>query len=236
MKKFGVFLLAVVLVCSIAFPAFADEVIPMQQVTPKEGVTEVYINDTNYQSGDLSITTISNEPSVEIANDNPDLEIAQPLIQAAEIPSDVKEVYLESIEIEDGVYELRDPNGTLVATMYDATEYDATDEEIAAFAAKKKTVYSIDWDIAAGSWTHGNEKISAWPQVTISYDIDFARETPSYLGFYNSENNTVSWFSQRATKGFYGSTDTSANYSPCIAIKNDGTQANIYTGTVTVTS
>lgn len=74
MKKFGVFLLAVVLVCSIAFPAFADEVIPMQQVTPKEGVTEVYIDDTNYQSDDLSITTISNEPSLEIANDNPDLE------------------------------------------------------------------------------------------------------------------------------------------------------------------
>ena len=114
--------------------------------------------------------------------------------------------------------------------------YDATDEEIAAFAAKKKTVYSIDWDIPAGSWTHGNEKISAWPQVTISYDIDFARETPSYLGFYNSENNTVSWSSQRATKGFYKSADTSANYLLCIAIKNDGTQANIYTGTVTVTS
>lgn len=231
MKKFGVFLLAIVLVCSIAFPAFADEVITMRQVTPEKGVTEVYIDDTNFQSDDLSITMISNEAPVEKANDSSDLEPAQPLTQAAEIPADVREVYLESIEIEEGVYELRDPDGTLVATMYDAT-----DEEIAAFAAKKKTVYSIDWDIAAGSWTHGNEKISAWPQVTISYDIDFARETPSYLGFYNSENNTVSWSSQRATKGFYKSADTSANYLLCIAIKNDGTQANIYTGTVTVTS
>lgn len=231
MKKFGIFLLAVVLVCSIAFPAFADEVITMQQVTPKEGVTEVYIDDTNYQSDDLSITMISDEPPVENANDSPDLETAQPLTQVTEIPADVKEIYLESIEIEEGVYELRDPDGTLVATMYDSKG-----EEIAAFSAKKKTVYSIDWDIAAGSWTHGNERINAWPEVNIAYDIDFARETPSHLGFYNPEKNTVSWSADIITKGFYKSGTVTANYPLCIAIKNAGKQANIYTGTVTVTS
>ena len=85
MKKFGVFLLAIVLVCSIAFPAFADEVITMRQVTPEKGVTEVYIDDTNFQSDDLSITMISNEAPVEKANDSSDLEPAQPLTQAAEI-------------------------------------------------------------------------------------------------------------------------------------------------------
>ena len=64
------------------------------------------------------ITMISNEAPVEKDNNSHDLETAQPLAQAAEIPAGVKEVYLEPIEIEEGVFELRDPDGTLVATMY----------------------------------------------------------------------------------------------------------------------
>lgn len=197
MKKFSAFLLMVVLVCSMAFPALANEVIAMRQVAPKEDVTEVYIDGTSYQSDDLSFEMIDTKIPAVTADDDLDLENVQVLTQATDIPADVEEVYLEPIEVEDGVYELRDLDGTLIVTMYEAT-----DEELAAFAAKKKTVYSIDWDIAAGSWTHGNENINAGNQVTIAYDIDFARETPSYLGFYNSENNTVSWSSPMATKGF----------------------------------
>lgn len=89
-------------------------------------------------------------------------------------------------------------------------------------------------DVDARSEAYGSENIDITNLVTIEYDIDFARQTPSYLGKYVAKAGKVSWFTPASKNGFYRSINIVGSTPISVAIKNEGDKDNIYTGTVTV--
>lgn len=203
----------------------------MGQESMPDNVTETYLNPTQREDGLLEYRSDSFVATVEYLkpdNDCANEDIPDAIeMHSLEIPSDVTETYLEPIEVGDGIYEYRDADGTLVATMYDNPA-----DNPATFSAQKSTIYKVDMDIEAGKMAHGSENIDISTMVNIVYDIDFARNTLSLLGKYT--NGDVSWFKPASFNGFYQSINIVGSAPISFAIKNQGTQSNIYTGTVTV--
>lgn len=187
--------------------------------------TIIYRNDT------FEAAVLENKETAVVTTQVDD-SVTADTMEAISLPDNVEEEYLDPIEIADGVYEYRDTDGNLVATMY---EYESV-EALQAMQdrAAKKTVYNIDMDVDANSEVYGSENIDISNTVTIVYDIDFARQTPSYLGKYVEQAGKVSWFTPGSSNGFYKSINIVGNAPISVAIKNMGPKDNIYTGTVTV--
>ena len=204
------------------------------------GVQEEYLNaEVNddgtivYKTDEFEATVVENRETPAIVNQCQDDDALT--MEALPLPSDVEEEYLDPIKIEDGVYEYRDSEGNLVATMY---EYATAEAMEAANTSNRKaaneTTYDIDMDVDARSEAYGSENIDITNLVTIEYDIDFARQTPSYQGKYVAKAGKVSWFTPASKNGFYRSINIVGSTPISVAIKNEGDKDNIYTGTVTV--
>lgn len=234
-KMYFVLALILLLTLTSAFALAAEPYRPMGQEAVPENVTESYLIPTQREDGLLEYKTDTFVATMEILE--PDSDCAKEdssdaiAMHSLQIPSDVTETYLEPIEVGDGIYEYRDTDGTLIATMYENPE-----DNPATFSARKSTKYTVDMDAEAGETVHGSENIDISTMVTINYDIDFARNTPSLLGQYVSANghSNISWFSPGSANGFYRSINIVGSAPISVAIKNQGTQSNIYTGTVTV--
>lgn len=187
-----------------------------------------------YKTDEFEATLLENRETSAVENQRQDDDVLT--MEAIPLPEDIEEEYLDPIKIEDGVYEYRDSEGNLVATMY---EYETAEAMEAARASNRKaaneTTYDIDMDVDARSETYGSENIDITNMVDIEYDIDFARETPSYLGQYVARAGKVSWYTPASKNGFYRSIKIVGSAPISVAIKNEGDKANIYTGTVTVT-
>lgn len=199
-----------------------------------DNVIEEYIDvgiNTPYEGPDFyielnSIAEDSETISSDVRSDNTVV-----LHQADNIPDNVIEEYIDPVEIEEGVYEYRDSEGTLLATMYEDPSKMPN-----VLAASAKTEYSIDLDVAASSWAHTDDMINQSGFYKIVYSIDFARELPAYLGRYyknSSGQDHVAWMNHIYSKGIYASF-TESGTPFYVAIKNMGNKSNIYTGTVTV--
>ena len=184
-----------------------------------------------YKTDEFEATVLENRETPVVDDQCQDDDVLT--MEAIPLPEDVEEEYLDPIKIEDGVYEYRDSEGNLVATMY---EYETAEAMEAARASNRKaadeTTYDIDMDVAARSETYGSENIDITNLVTIDYDIDFARQTPSYLGKYVAKAGKVSWFTPASKNGFYRSINIVGSTPISVAIKNEGDKDNIYTGTV----
>lgn len=183
-----------------------------------------------YRTDEFEATVLEDREPAAVAEQSDDLAFVT--IEAVSLPDDVEEEFLDPVEIADGVYEYRDADGNLVATMYEYESMEAL--QAAQDRAAKKTIYNIDMDVDARSEAYGSENIDISNKVTIVYDIDFARKTPSYLGQYVEKDGKVSWFSPGSSNGFYKSINIVGNAPISVAIKNQGNKDNIYTGTVTV--
>lgn len=199
-----------------------------QATEVSKNVEEIYIPcDGTYQ--DESVNYIS-ELNIDLEQEarTEDKSDWISLGQAKSIPENVTEIYLSPVEIEEGVFEYRDEDGTLVVIMY--TDPSKMPQALSTNA----TTYSVDLDVDAGSWAHTDEGIDLVGVCTVTFDIDFARETRSFLGQYHSIGDKVFWLSDPSTNGFYRSYSMGAGNPFCVAIKNLGNKANIYTGSVTV--
>lgn len=232
MKKIA-FILALVIVLSVSgiLALAAGPYRQMGQEPMPDNVTESYLKPTQREDGLLEYQSDTFVATVEDLKPE-DSFVCEDLPDAVEmeclpISCDVKETYLEPIEVGDGIYEYRDADGVLVATMYDNPE-----DNPAAFSAQKSKTYKIDMDLEPGEMKHGSENIDISTMVNVVYDIDFARNTLSLLGKYT--NGNVSWFTPGSYNGFYKSINIVGSAPISVAIKNQGTQSNIYTGTVTV--
>jgi len=199
-----------------------------------DDVIEEYIDvDINspYSGPDFYIELNSIAEGIEKTSGDGHKDNTVALHQADNIPENVVEEYIDPVEVEEGVYEYRDSEGTLLTTMYeDPSKMSNT------LATSAKMEYSIDLDVAAGSWAHTDDMINQSGIYKIIYSIDFARELPAYLGRYyknSSGQDRVAWMNHIYSKGIYASFTESG--SPFyVAIKNMRNKSNIYTGTVTV--
>lgn len=185
-----------------------------------------------YKTDEFEATVVENREKPAVDDQNADVAA---VMEALSFPEDVEEEFLDPVKIADGVYEYRDADGNLVATMY---EYESAEAMRAAHIsdreARDETIYDIDMDVAARSEAYGSENIDITNKVTIDYDIDFARQTTSYLGKYVAKDGKVSWFTPASGNGFYKSINIVGTTPISVAIKNQGAKDNIYTGTVTV--
>lgn len=237
MKK--TLVLGAISVLAIACVGFASAT-PEKTMTSKQlpgNVQEEYLTPEMlddgtivYKTDEFEATVLDDREPAAVAEQSDDP--ASATMEAIPLPDNVEEEYLDPIEIADGVYEYRDADGNLVATMYEYESMEAL--QATQDRAAKKTVYNIDMDVDAKSEAYGSENIDISNKVTIVYDIDFARQTPSYLGKYVEKAGKVSWFTPGSSNGFYKSINIVGTTPISVAIKNQGTQDNIYTGKVTV--
>ena len=198
-------------------------------------VKEEYLTPVENENGTLEYTTETftatmtsiNKEAASVSQENTAIKV-----ESVVLPEDIKEEYLEPIKVADGVYEYRDTAGNLVATMYEYEHPEDIPSTKVATAASQK--YDIDMEVEAKGAAYGSENINIENLTSIKYEIDFARETPSLLGQYVERDGKVSWYSPASYTGFYRSYTIIGNAPISVAIKNEGTQNNIYTGTVTV--
>ena len=84
---------------------------------------------TVYKTDEFEATVVENREE-PVVDDQPD---SHSTIESIPLPEDVEEEYLDPVEIEDGVYEYRDSDGNLIATMHD---YESAEDMEAALSVK----------------------------------------------------------------------------------------------------
>lgn len=84
---------------------------------------------TVYKTDEFEATVVENREE-PVVDDQPD---SHSTIESIPLPEDVEEEYLDPVEIEDGVYEYRDSDGNLIATMHD---YESAEDMEAALSGK----------------------------------------------------------------------------------------------------
>lgn len=231
--------ISVVAVMCVGFTAVAAQ----REITSKpmpENVQEEYlipeINDNGkvvYKTDEFEATVVEDTDMKLDAAAKQNGDPVAATMTAVDLPDDIEEEYLYPIKVDDGVYEYRDADGNMIATMHEYESLEAL-QAAQAHAKKDEIVYDIDMDVPSKSEAYGSENIDIREYVNIVYTIDFARKTPSYLGKYVAKHGKVSWFSPGSNNGFYKSINITGSGEISVAIKNDGVKDNIYTGTVKV--
>ena len=146
---------------------------------------------------------------------------------------DVTEEYMKPIKVSEGGYEYRNSKGELLSICYENAE-DVPEAVMNAQSSRRIESYLISMIVGGMSWEHGDERINTPDFVTLEFDINFAHEGKSYLGYYDPINEHVSWLSPGEVDGFYYSMTYTGSFPMCVAIKNVEQEANKYTGTLDV--
>ena len=172
----------------------------------------------NYSSQDLSPDT------VVVLNERPifprtGMNTIGSEGQAGTDFSDYEHYEAETREISDGIYEILDPDGTVIAIYGKAVH-----------TVQPRVGWEIDWTVDAGEYTGAKSRFESYDGLIFSYDIDFSRTGSSKIGYANHDKKTVTWVGE-STDGFDGAFSFAKNVgSVSLAIKNNSSNTITYTG------
>ena len=122
-------------------------------------------------------------------------------------------------KIADGVYEILDSDGTVIAIYQDTKR-----------EAQPRVGWAIDWTVDAGVNTGADSRFSSYDGLNFSYDIDFSRTGSSKIGYAPHDQQRITWV-EESTDGFFGGFTFTKNVgSVSLAIKNNSSNTITYSG------
>lgn len=122
-------------------------------------------------------------------------------------------------KIADGVYEILDSDGTVIAIYQDTKR-----------EAQPRVGWAIDWTVDAGVNTGADSRFSSYDGLNFSYDIDFSRTGSSKIGYARHDQQRITWV-EESTDGFFGGFTFTKNVgSVSLAIKNNSSNTITYSG------
>lgn len=136
--------------------------------------------------------------------------------------SSYKAVEAKTRRISDGVYEVLDEKGKVIAT------YGTTEKGV---VQQKRAGWSINWTVRPGMQTAGNSRIESYDGLVFDYDIDFSRTGSSMIGFAAHDEPMI-YFIETSSDGFYGWFSIDDDYGKVsLAIINNSGNTITYKGT-----
>ena len=139
--------------------------------------------------------------------------------------SGYKSVEAEMREVSNGVYEMLNEEGEVIA-VYEEIEGDDV--------LQSRASWTIDWTVKPGVQTAGSSRIESYAGLEFSHNIKFSRTGTSKIGIASHDEKYIYW-GATSTNGFEGViTINRAMGKVSLAIRNDSSNTITYTGSYTI--
>lgn len=123
-------------------------------------------------------------------------------------------------EVDEGIYEFRDADGTLLATFVE-------DNSI----KMPRGSWTIDWTLDSNSSTYGTNQFNVSAGDVFTVDISFSTKGLTYIGVYNRSTSSYVWAENTETNRFKGTVKIETGSAlVSFALKNASSSQITYTG------